>query len=133
MYDLQVEFNPASEAKIEINNGRIGLPDGTNIPAKIRTSDPSFRRWLQQACTLLGSKVYLIPDTNVSRRMYYSNYLRSLLIEDTSHCMTMAIPRLGMLEIENIYNHNKPSKHSPPHLHRQIKRINTRKVRNKKD
>ena len=84
MYELEVEFNPSSEAKIVINDGRIELPDETYIPAKIRTSDPTFNRWFQQACALLGHKVYLIPDTNVSKRMYYTNYLRSLLVENAS-------------------------------------------------
>jgi hypothetical protein len=84
MYELGVEFNPASESGIKIANGRLELPNGTNIPVKIRTSDPSFRNCFQQACALLGAKVYLIPDTNVSRRMYYTNYLRPILTGDTS-------------------------------------------------
>ena len=60
IFELEVEFNPASEASININNGRGELQEGTYIPFKIRSSDPSFRRWFQQVCSLLGSIVYLI-------------------------------------------------------------------------
>ena len=114
MYELEVEFNPASEAGIQIENRRLELPNGTNIPIKIRTSDPSFRTWFQQACGLLGTKVYLIPDTNVIRRMYYTNYLRPILVGDTSRSMAIDISRLVVLEIESMYNRNKSKKNPPP-------------------
>jgi hypothetical protein len=103
MYDLEVEFNPSSEANIDINNRRITLPDGTDILSSTRSSDPSFRRWFQQACSLLGSQVHLIPDTNVTRRMYYTNYLRNLLVEDPDR-ITIALSRLEILEVESMYN-----------------------------
>jgi hypothetical protein len=119
IYDLEVEFNPASTNNIKINDGRIELQDGTNILAKIRTSDYTFKTWLHQACSLLGNKVHLIPDTNVTMRLYYTNYLRNLLIEKTHQFedygrrMSITIPRLGILEIESMYNRNKPSENPP--------------------
>jgi hypothetical protein len=85
---------------------------GTNIPSKIRSSDPSFKRWFQQVCALLGTTVHLVPDTNVTRRLYYTNYLRNLLIENMNH-MTISLSRLAILEIEGMYNRNKPREKEP--------------------
>ena len=120
MYELEVEFNPASADRIDIKDGKIKLQNGTNILSKIRTSDSTFKAWLQQACSLLGDKVHLIPDTNVIMRLYYTNYLRNLLIEKThmfedyGRTMSITIPRLGILEIESMYNRNKESENPPP-------------------
>jgi hypothetical protein len=115
MYDLEVEFNPASEAQIEINNRWIELygQGKTKMPSKIRSSDPNFKNWFQNVCSLLGTKVHLIPDTNIIRRLYYTNYLKRMVIEDQSH-MTIALPRLGILEVENKYNSNKRSEKKSP-------------------
>lgn len=113
MFELEVEFNPSSEANVNIKNGKIELQDGTYIPSKIRSSDLSFRRWFQQVCSLLGSMVHLIPDTNVSRRLYYTNYLRNIVIENASQMM-IALSRLVILEIERKYNNNNPGEGEPP-------------------
>jgi len=115
MYDLEIEFNPASETHIEINNRWIELygQGKTNMPSKIRSSDPSFKRWFHNVCSMLGTKVHLIPDTNIIRRLYYTNYLKHMVIKDPTH-LTVAIPRLVVLEVESKYNNNKQSEKKPP-------------------
>lgn len=47
----------------------------------------------------------LVPDTNFIKRNYYSNYLKDIVLANSS-AITMMIPRLVILEIENIYNRN---------------------------
>lgn len=103
IYDLQVEFSTGSKSKTQ--NG------STKYEDKSKTSQRGFSKWFTDVCSSLGNRIYLIPDTNFIRRLYHSNYLREILSSRSD--ISMMIPRLGIIEIENKYNRNTPNLNKP--------------------
>lgn len=116
--NLDVEFNPASKSGLQVINVMISLKDGAVILINNRTTDPSFQNWFTSICLLLADRVNLIPDTNFIRRTYYSNYIKDILIKNLN--IIMQIPRLGIIEGENIYNCNKAVEKQPVDLFKYL-------------
>lgn len=75
------------------------------MPLRKRTDDDYFANWFCKLCSTLANTVYLIPDTNFCR-CYYSNFVKNTLSVDRTQ--KLRIPRLGIIEVENIFNRNKP-------------------------
>jgi hypothetical protein len=107
IYGLQVEFSPSS--KFKTHNG---INTRSEYDVTTKTMQPKFPQWFIDACSSLGNRIYLIPDTNFVRRLYYSNYLTGIVSGRSG--MSMMIPRLGIIEIESKYNRNKPKPNSSP-------------------
>ncbi|MGC1930734.1 MAG: hypothetical protein WA667_17325 [Candidatus Nitrosopolaris sp.] len=102
LYNLEVEFILGMQDNMRSSNSE----NGSSITRKNRT-DHGFKSWFGSVQSSLANKVYLIPDTNFLRRQYYSNYIKKISGRDKMP-MFMRIPRLGILEVENKYNRNKP-------------------------
>src|SRR5919106_1920954 len=97
LYPLEVEFNfPKSDVDTS-NRDSVRNIDMQSIQ--------DFVTWFDTMCSSVGTHIFLIPDTNVLRRHYYSNFLLDIIsrsrLEDT---LRILIPRLVILEIENKYN-----------------------------
>jgi hypothetical protein len=97
LYNLEVEFMPSVIKPFN-------KTDGSTVSLKNRT-DESFQNWLKSVCSSLASNLYLIPDTNFLMRQYYSNYIKHYMDRDSTF---LRIPRLAIIEVENIYNRKKP-------------------------
>ncbi|MGC1131363.1 MAG: PIN domain-containing protein [Nitrososphaeraceae archaeon] len=94
---LEVEFN-SPDPGLHINvRDSVKKIDLQNIR--------DFATWFDMICSNVATHIYLILDTNILRRLYYSNFLNNIItysrLKDTLKIM---IPRLCILEIENKYN-----------------------------
>jgi hypothetical protein len=105
---LQAEFHPAKEISQGIDaKSNIILNDINTIYTTGKTNN-NFVNWFENICSSIGHNVHLIPDTNFFRRYYYSNFFKQILL--TNERLSIKIPRLVILEIENKYNKSSHSK-----------------------
>lgn len=96
--DVEIEFSPTynltqNQNSFLINNESISKKVGTFI---------DFNGWLEKLFKAFGGYVVLIPDTNIIKRKYFSNFIKKINTE-----YRIIIPRLVILEIEYQYNRNK--------------------------
>lgn len=114
--EIDIQFENRNVELIEIlDRGGFFDLDLECIPPTSHV-DPSFSmkktgvydsgNWLKRAISITGIGGYIVPDTNIMYRCYYSNFLKLILSEITGpYAVTrILIPRLLVLEIENKFN-----------------------------
>jgi hypothetical protein len=93
LFELEMEYMSSSDSY-----------NAKTINCK-KSSDKDFTTWLKELSGR-GGIGYVVPDTNMVYRSYYSSYFRNKLPMRRSFewYKIFLIPRLLVLEIENIYN-----------------------------
>lgn len=100
---ILVQFSPATRFGGRTISGGKDTIDLHSLPPQKSTDDSNFSKWMEDIIGKIANEAHLIPDTNFIMHHYYS-VLKKVLDKDTFHKMKFAIPRLVLLEIENIYN-----------------------------
>jgi hypothetical protein len=97
LYPPDVEFSSPNSEVNTMNHDSV-----RNLDLQ-KTQD--FVTWFDTISSSVGTHIFLILDTNVIRRHYYSNFLLDILSRSRlKNTLRILIPRLVILEIENKYN-----------------------------
>lgn len=89
--------------------------DGRPAINKKKSPKENYVNWLKEAIRLSGPGFgYIVPDTNILYRCYYSNFLRNKVLEGRGSLnhRPVLIPRLLVMEVENKYNRASDPKKS---------------------